>query len=447
MLKKYFTHKTYIFLFLIILAGIFLRIYKIENNYYYSGELGKELLFIRQFALNKTLPLVGMATSHSWLYYGPFYYWLMIPVFNIFNGNPYILFCVGLVISVIGLFLNYIVVKKIADNKIALLSTLIQSISPLLIWQTRLSKLHVFFWVLMPVLMYLMYLIWNNKRKWIFVSGLVFGLLFSFHFSQIPIVGVFALLFWFKKNVYKAKDWLYFIIGTIVPNITLIWQDKNLVLWLPYRIANVTEKNPSGTFNSLSEYFGKNLFWDNKLWVVGLVVFILLFANYLYKNYKKINSDFLTFYIIISIGLMLFANILHGSSPIHYYLPVFTTVPILYSIYLSKIKSWYFIVLPIFIYNLVSFNNDPYFYKNFDKKVIGTDFVKYSTQMNTTLFILNNAGGKQFSIKRVGPYDFFPEQYSQNYKYLLLWKGGKLVDENVNLYTIIESENDINVQN
>jgi len=91
------------------------------------------------------LPLVGLTTSHEWLSYGPFYYWIMLPFFKIFNGNPYILFFVALVTAVIGLLLNFVVIKKIIDSKTALISTIMLAISPLLVWQTRLSKLHTFF--------------------------------------------------------------------------------------------------------------------------------------------------------------------------------------------------------------------------------------------------------------------------------------------------------------
>jgi len=74
--------------------------------------------------------------------------------------------------------------------------------------------------------------------------------------------------------------------------------------------------------------------------------------------------------------------------------------------------------------------------------------VPYIKQEAAATFILTNSKGKPFSIQRVGPYDYFPEQYSQNYKYLILWKGGNLVDSSPNTYTIVEdlSKNTIYVQ-
>lgn len=447
MFKKYFTQNN-LFLLLIIIAGILLRAYKIGTNYYFTGELGKEMLYLRELILSHTFPLIGLATSHEWLSYGPIYYWIMIPVFNLFNGNPFILFWVALVVSILGLIVNYMVFREIAGERVALFSTMIQAISPLLIWQTRLSKLHVFFFLIIPVFTYLLYLLWNGKRKWIIPAGLVFGILFSFHFSQIPLFGIVILLFWVKKNIYKISDWICFGIGVLIPNITLIWHDKNIAIWLPYRILNVANKNPLGTWQLLNEYFGKNIFWNPNLWIIGTIVFVILFVHYIFQNRQKFTKEFLPFYLISSISLMLVANILHGAPPVHYFLPIFTTLPILFAIYLERYKFWPLIVVPVVFINIISFMNDPIFYKDFTGLVKNSDMVSYSTQNVISSFIVSSEKGKNLSIKRIGAYDYFPENYSQNYKYLVLWKGGKLVDSSANEYVITENseKGEINVK-
>lgn len=436
------------FLLLILSAGFFLRVNKIATNYYFSGELGKELLYMRQFALIHSLPIIGMATSHPWLSYGPIYYWITIPIFDLFNGNPYILFWVAAVVSILGLILNYVVVKKIVNDRIALFSTMIEAFSPLLIWQTRLSKLHVFFWIIMPVFMLLTYFMWNGKKNWVFWCGLLFGVLFSFHFSQIPILGVVILLFLIKKHVYKFFDWIKFGIGVLIPNITLIWTDRDLALWLPYRIASIADKNPAGTWASLLEYFGKNIFWDQRLWFIGLIVCVLIFVHYVIQNKNKLKDDFLPFYLISSISLMVVANVIHGAPPIHYFLPIFTTLPILMAIYLSRLKYWYLIVIPVVIINFLSFEGDPLFYKNFSGLVKGTDEVSYSMQNNISSYIAWNTKGKPLSIKRIGAFDYFPDDYAQNYMYLTLFHGGNVVDNSSNVYIIIEDsrKGEVNVQ-
>lgn len=419
-----------------LLLGLILRIYNFSTTYYFSGELGKEMLYIRQFSLLGKLPLMGMTTSHEWLSYGPFYYWITIPIFNLFHGNPYILFWTAIIVSMVGLLVSYFVVLKIAGKKVASLSVILMSVSPLLVWQTRNAKLHVFFFILIPLFTYLLYLIWNGKKKWVFWAGIIFGFMFSFHFSQIPLIGVVILLFWIKKNIYKFADWVKFALGVLIPNLSLIWQDKNLALWLPYRTLNLSEKDPFGTLQSLTEYFGRNLFTNHDLWILGFIIFICVFAHYVYTERRKISKDFLTFYLISSISLMIAANILHGAPLVHYFLPIYTTVPILYSVYLSKVKWGIILLMLVFIINLRG-------YMNLEKAV---DYIPYSSQVNAANFIVSDASERQFSINRIGLYDYFPEHYSQNYKYLVLWKGGNLVENATLIYTIVEKGENVNVR-
>jgi hypothetical protein len=145
---------------------------------------------------------------------------------------------------------------------------------------------------------------------------------------------------------------------------------------------------------------------------------------------------------------MLVANILHGAPPFHYFLPIFTILPVFYAIYLKKIKFWPLVVIPVIAVNLISFINAPLFYKSFSSMVKNTDLVSYSTLNAASSFMVFDSNQKPFSIKRVGPYDYFPENYSQNYKYLILWKGGNLDDDSKNIYTVVEDskEGEIHVQ-
>lgn len=54
-------------------------------------------------------------------------------------------------------------------------------------------------------------------------------------------------------------------------------------------------------------------------------------------------------------------------------------------------------------------------------------------------------GGREFSLARVGPYDYFPESYDQNYKFLILQKGGR-INQSVHLkYTIYDEGGNVRI--
>ena len=451
-----FKHRNLIYLSFVFVVGIFLRVFRIGTNYNFTGELGKELLYLRSLSMAHKIPLVGLATSHEWLTYGPIYYWIMLPVFNLFHGNPFILFWTSFIVSVVGLILGYVIIKKIAGGKISAIYTILLSFSPLVIWLTRESKLHVFFLILSPILMYFLFRLWNGSKKWIFWAGLTYGMMFSFHYSQIPLIGVVVLLFYIKRKIYKYFHWLIFAAGVILGNITLLINDslhdfvmtRDLILWIPYRIFgfaglypknNITETSGVGTLQSFNEFMGKNVFWGERLWIPGSIIFIALFVHFIITRHRKFSSDFLTFYIITSVIFVFIANIIHTEPPLHYFLPIFTTVPILFAIYLEKFKFWPFIITAVILINFGAFIKDPEFYGKIKTLDPTLDMIPYSNQVALTSFIVQDANGKSFSIRRVGPYDYFPEEYSQNYKYLVLYEGGKLVDNFPNVYTIVEN--------
>ncbi len=65
-------------------------------------------------------------------------------------------------------------------------------------------------------------------------------------------------------------------------------------------------------------------------------------------------------------------------------------------------------------------------------------YVPYSLQLKVTDLIAKDAGEQKFSLARVGPLDYFGENFSLNYQYLL-WNLGKKPDQSALLkYTIYE---------
>ena len=436
-----------------IILAFFLRIYKIGSNYFFAGENGKELLYVRNFVQNGGLPLVGLPTSHEWLTYGPVYYWILIPLVKIFGNSPYILFWISLVVSIIGIVITYFVFTKIIDKKFSLILTFFISVSPLWIWVTRLSKLHTFFFILTPVLIYFLYKIWNKERRYIFWLGFVFGLLFSFHYSQIPIFLVIFAAFWIKRKYLIIRDYLIFFLGLVIPNITVLIYDagnkfsmiKNLVAWIPYRIAgfsgiypknNLDSATAVNTLSSFNEFLGRNIFWDGRFWILTSVLFILMFVVFVLQNRKVFKKDFFVFYLTSSTIVQFLALFILTSPPLHYFFPVFLNFWLLFSYFIYKywqnkftrILTALFIIL-MSVINVIGLNSE---------HANDMDYIPLKTQELVAASIVKDANGAAFSLKRIGPFDYFPENYDQNYRFLILSKGGNLVDTATNVYTIVE---------
>jgi 4-amino-4-deoxy-L-arabinose transferase-like glycosyltransferase len=443
-----------------LLLGIFLRIYEISSNYFFSGELGKELLYVQSLVISHSFPLIGLATSHEWLNYGPIYYWILIPLVKIFGEFPFILFWLALVVSIVGILVTYFIFKKIIDKKFALILSFFISLSPLWIWASRLSKLHTFFFILIPIFIYLLFKIWKKNVKVIFWLGVVYGALFSFHFSQIPFFAVILGVFLIKRKSLKIGDYIKFTIGLIVLNITILIYDaghnfdmiRNMAIWVPYRIAgflgiypknNLNLASGVSTLTSFNEFFGKNLFWDSRVWILGSVIFLVLFTVFIIQNRRKFTKDFFVFYLITSTGVQLLALLIHTTPPLHYFMPIYLNFWLLFSYFVCR--NWEktaMKVLTIVIFSLMfaagilSLNRE---------HANDADYVPLKNQEAVIQYIVDEAKGRTFSLSRVGPFDYFPENYDQNYQFLILQKGGK-IDQSAKLkYIIVEAGTSVSV--
>jgi len=447
--------KRNIFLFfLMTAAATILRVYKIGTNYYFSGELGKELLYVRQLISQKQFPLVGLPTSHVWLNYGPVYYWILIPLIKIFGSFPYILFWLALSVSIIGILITYFVFAKIVDKKYSLILSFFVSVSPLWIWMTRLSKLHTFFFILIPACIYFLYKIWLKEKRFMLWLGVAFGLLFSFHYSQIPQILIILGVFWLRRKNLKFRDYLKFVIGLIIPNITILIYDvgqkfsmvRNLILWIPYRFAgfiglypknNLDIASGTGTLAGFNEFFGRNLFWDSRFWIMGSAIFLILFVGFVIQNHEKFTKDFFTFYLILSTLVQCVALLIHTSPPVHYFLPIFLNFGLLFSYYTHQNwdrKSTKILTVIIFV---LLFASTIFEFRN--EHAADSDYIPLKTQEAVANYIVKDAKGAPFNLDRIGPYDYFPEYYDQAYQFLILENGGK-IDSSVKLrYTIYDT--------
>jgi hypothetical protein len=289
---------------------------------------------------------------------------------------------------------------------------------------------------------------------------MAFGLLFSFHYSQIPILAVIFLAFWIKRKHFGIKDYLKFALGLALSNITVLIYDagqgftmiKNLFLWIPYRFAgffgiypknNLDAATGGTTLSSFNEFFGRNLFWDSRFWILGSAVFVVLFLIFVAKNYKNITKDFFVFYLTTSTAIQCLGLLILTAPPLHYFFPIFLNFGLLFSYFAldywhkksTKILTVLIVVL-MSVAGLMGMSNE-------HSGV--SDYIPFKIQDGVSNSIVNDAGGRPFSLIRVGPFDYFPENYSQNYKYLLLEKGGK-IDPSAKLQYIIYDIGTVYVQ-
>jgi len=445
------------FMFLLVFVlGIFLRFYRLPENIVFTGEIGHNYLAIKNFVQNKQIPLVGPPTSHPWLYFGPLFYWILAPFLILFKYNPIVGSYFFAVLGSLLLLINFMVVRKVFNNLIAVLSSLFLAVSPSFVELTRQSR----FFSLVVLLFYPFYLSLLKLR--LFWMGLIFGLMMNFHLSVLILLPAVLIFLYMKKSKLRSRDFYNGLLGFLVPNIPFLIYDakdgflmtRKLIMWIPYRIAGFLGFYPK---NNLSSYvFDKNLegvinfisrsFITDSFWISSLVVFVFLISLYLvWKKNKGKRKDWNIYLLPLFFILGYLAIFIHGVPPQHYFLPLYPIPIILISYFLSEIFKWnwgkYFSTLFVLIVLLVNFKyffSGNYFYKDQDR--ILNKLVPYKLQLNAVNAIIRDAGGRDFVLERVGPFDYFEGDYAQNYQYLLWWKRNEPKIRANTEYTIYEGK-------
>src|SRR3989339_2262188 len=119
-------------LVVVFLLGIFLRLYRFEGFVTFLGDQGRDAIIVNRIITLEHFPAIGPPTSVGQVYLGPFYYYFIAPWLLFFNHQP-----VGpafgvAIFSCLYLLINYLIVTKLFDKKIAVISTFLLSFSTVL---------------------------------------------------------------------------------------------------------------------------------------------------------------------------------------------------------------------------------------------------------------------------------------------------------------------------
>jgi len=465
--------KAYILVSLIILLAAFLRFFRLEENLSFHAELGDNYLVMKNYVAHREIPLVGPPTSHPWLSFGPFYYWIFTPILMISNWHP-----VGpaIAFAIIGTFtvlLNYWFVTKIANKKSALVSSLLIALSPLWLSFTRESR----FFVLIATLIYpyfiLVYSYVRKKTNNLFWIGLSLGVMLNFHYAPIILVPSMVILILFYKRKPAVKDVITGIVGTLLPLTPLIIHNLShkspmlvqLIVWFPYRILGffgASEKiavdAPSLTksieaFITFAQLnFSATSSFLAILFVMAILVYILFPGNKSLHNHA-------TSIIVVHLIVAFMAIVIHQNVPLHYFLPIFPIPIVFFSMLVTalikhrmRIAHLLGIATALGVWILIGVNStyffsDRWFYQPQDRNTREHPY-PFALQQNVVNAIVADASGRPFTLSRVGSFDYYTYAHAQHYRYLLWWEGNEPLDTpQVLSYTVYDDIAKLPVKN
>jgi GT2 family glycosyltransferase len=439
--------KQHLLLLTILSLATFLRLYKIREAFTFNGEIGDNLLDIKDYYLNRQLPLVGPPTSHPWLYFGPIYYWIYGPILVFSGFNPLSHAYFGASVSVLTVFVNYVFTKKYWGEKVALLSTLLIAASPLYLALSFMARFFNFVALLIYPFIYFLIEFLKGRNNYMFWMFFVLGVMFSFHYTPIILVPAVYLLI-FKSKIKLTLNLIKKLtIGLTLPLLPLFIYDAEnrfvmftkLLLWIPYRIAgfagiipknNLTFATLTKTIDSFVEYMGFLFIPKSFVGIYPHVSILLIITIVYYLIRSKMLRERKLIYlpvVIVSVGFI--PLFIHGEPPFHYFIPLLPFIPLILSIYvfkiiknsnLRKIFIFGFVLLAVInTADLINMKNE--FIQNESKALY------YNVNHEVAEAVVNDASGDSVWLRRVGGLDEYEGDFAQNYQYLMWWFGNEPV--------------------
>lgn len=301
---KLFTKKEFWFLGAIIIISFLLRSWHLSTDLLFHRDQGLHSLSIWNITHQGKPSLLGHPSDVDGLTHAPVYYYLMLPAYVLFNGNPVAASLFQIILEVLSLPLLYLAIKKLFNQKTALLTLLLYSVS---YGAISLSRWLVNVTPIIPLTNLLLFLLVFNSK--IFFTSFIVGII-----TQLDAaIGVFLLpfLFWFYRARLNIKTICLILIGFLIPALPLVIFELRHKFVLTQAILNFSSQSGQGlglSLNVLATNIGVLFTEINKI-IAYPYIYIsgILFVFGLYRLRRLKYSKFIYAFLLIPfLGLSLF---------------------------------------------------------------------------------------------------------------------------------------------
>ncbi len=194
-------------LLLVLLAALFLRLYRISEYMTFLGDEGRDVRVV-QTILHGHLVMIGPQTSIGNMYLGPLYYYMMAPALFLSNLNPVGPAIMVALLSVVTIFLVWRFGRSWFNPATGLIAALLFALSPVAIIYSRSS------WNPNPEPFFALLAVWGIWRVWrtktwpfLMLTGVSLAFALQMHYLGLllmPTIGFFWLLA--VREAWKKKE-------------------------------------------------------------------------------------------------------------------------------------------------------------------------------------------------------------------------------------------------
>ena len=198
----------------ILVLAAYLRLYRIADYMTFLGDEGRDVLIVKRMIVDHKFTLLGPTASVGGFFMGPIYYYFMLPFLWAWNLNPVGPAIMVALFGIATVLLVYIVGLQWFSKPVALISSLLYAISPIVIAYSRSSwnpNIVPFFSLLS---MYLLgKAILKNQYYLLFYVGLCAGIGVQLHYIYLFLIFTQGLLLVVHYRKLNFLNIFYLILG------------------------------------------------------------------------------------------------------------------------------------------------------------------------------------------------------------------------------------------
>lgn len=434
-----FRKKLSIILFvLIVLLSLFPRAVEVINkNYVFGLDQGRDYLAVKDIVVNHKFTLIGPELGNgysgiSFVFHGPFYYYLLSIPFLLTGGDPYggvvLMFLFGLG----SIVLSYIIGHKLYGKMGGLIFSLLMAISPPIISQSRFTwNPHIGTFFILLSFLFIMQI--SRSRKYIFLAALCSAFTYNFDLGIAVVLSIALLLN--MIIVLRIKSWKSYVslcAGFLLGFFPMILFEfrhgfngfYNILNYIGKPVAshqkNFALDHLNTIFYVIIDTFPRQIFVNSTLSIGVLAVF----WGYFFLHEKNTERKrFLLFLFLVPIVVFLIflplKNAIYGHYLIELHIVIIAVVTYIICAAWEKNKVIFAIFLAFIVYIAFLGIQNAMVITRADIKDFGGEN-KINGLKEVVDYIYTDAHGKRFGI-----YEFSPAVLTDRYDYILWWYGKK----------------------